>query len=68
MISIQWLIFGIFTLAFVVGLTIHLATEYHSGGGWFSTHKSRGELGFWGLVQIVGYIIFLAIYGGVYWW
>jgi hypothetical protein len=68
MISIQWLIFGIFTTAFVVGMIIHLAKEHYSGGGWFSSHKSRGELGSWGLLQIIGYLIFLAIYGGIYWW
>jgi len=68
MISIQWLIFGIFTLAFLVGIIIQLSIETRSGSGWFSTHKRKGEIGFWGVIEIVGYMIFLAIYGGIYWW
>ena len=67
MISIQWLIFGIFTLAFIVGMIIHLSKEGY-GGDWSGPGKVRWELGSWGLLIILGYIIFLAIYGGIYWW
>jgi len=67
MVSISWIIFGIFTLAFVIGMIIHLSKEgYH--GMWTGGGKNRWELGSWGVLQIIGYIIFLAIYGGIYWW
>jgi len=67
MISIQWLIFGIFTLAFIVGMIIHLSKEGYSGM-YTGPGKYKWELGSWGLLMILGYIIFLAIYGGIYWW
>lgn len=67
MVSIKWLVFVAFTLVFIVGMIIHLSKESY-GGMFTGPGKEKWELGSWGILQIVGYIIFLAIYGGVYWW
>ena len=65
MIHLKWIIFSVITLAYIISLVVHLTLE--SGGMWWSG-KKKGELGFWGLVLTVCYVVILLIYGGVFWW
>jgi len=66
MITIGSLIFWVFTIAFIVGMVIHMSKV--SYGGYVYRGKRKWEVGVWGGFMIIGYVIFLAIFGGVYWW
>lgn len=65
-IELNTLVFGLTTLAFAVGMIIHLFKEGYQGG--FISGKRKGELGGWGWILIFLYLMFLLIYGGFCWW
>lgn len=67
-IDVESFIFWFFTAGYVIAAFIHLymrtpGSSYYGWGG-----KKRGELGVWGIVITITYLVFLIIYGGIYWW
>lgn len=65
-IDVESLIFWFFTVSYATAMFIHLYMNTSSRmWGWGG--KKRWEMGLWGYVLIVFYVIFLVIYGGFYW-
>ena len=66
MISISNAIYIVITLVFVIGLLIHMHMETY--GSMFTSGKNKWEIGGWGALLIVVYIVYVLIWGGVFWW
>jgi len=63
-LSVQSLVYTIISVVFLIWLVLDIADSY---SGMF-TSKVKGQVSLIGLFIIIAWLIFTAIWGGIFWW
>jgi len=66
-IQLHQAVYAIITAIALVYILFDVFREY-GGGGYFSSRKYKGQLGFPSAIMIILWFIFSLIWGGFFWW
>lgn len=62
------IIYAVVAIFFAIVIAIDVFKPTYGSGGWFSTSKPSGEIGLFGVLMALCFLLFSLIWGGIFWW